>query len=65
MLQSGTVEALQPCRFDLHLSRHLLRHRLLKQGHQAVEREDRRAQLVYRGLERPQIFGDQPSTDLQ
>jgi hypothetical protein len=60
-----TVEALQPFRFDLHLAQDLLRHRLLKQGHQTVEREDWRAQLVYRGLERPQIFGDQPSTDLQ
>jgi hypothetical protein len=49
----------------LHLPWNLLRHRLLKQRHQAVEREDWRAQLVYRRLERPQIFGDQPSTYLQ
>ncbi len=59
------VESLQSVRFDLHLAGDLLRHRLLKQGHQTVEREDWRAQLVYRSLEWPQIFGDQPSTDLQ
>ena len=48
-----TVEAFQPFRPYLHLPRNLLRHRLIKQGHQPVEREDWRAQLVHRCLERP------------